>query len=253
MFIPVAVFARFWAKATGTRELQARRIAASEEKLRDLSSRLLRIQEDERRAISREIHDEFGQQVTAINLDLKLAERNIEAGRAKPHLVRAVSENETLLHSLHEFATRLRPAVLDDLGLLDAVESHLEEFQQRTGIDVEAELEFSSVEIPVDVADHAYRLLQESLNNVLKHAQATRVRVAMSVAGDDPSYLFVSVRDNGRGYAAHNHRGGLGLIGMRERVELLAGELRTHSDLDRGTLIEIKLPIHPRYDAERSS
>ena len=136
IFVPVALLARYWAHAMMSRQLQNHKIAVSEERLRELSSRLLRIQEDERRAISREIHDELGQQATAINLDLKLADRNIQSEQARSHLQRAIRENEQLLRTLHAFATRVRPAVLDDLGLRDALESHLWEFQQRTSIQV---------------------------------------------------------------------------------------------------------------------
>ena len=215
--------------------------------MRELSSRLLRIQEDERRAISREIHDDFGQQVTAINLDLKLAQRSMEASAARSHLERAVGGNETLLKSLHAFATRVRPAVLDDLGVHDAVESHLDEFQQRSGICVTASLEFDAHALPDEIVDNAYRLLQESLNNVLKHANATRVWVAMTIEPDDPPHFLLSVRDNGQGYEANGIGGGLGLIGMRERVELLGGKIHLQSDADSGTVIEIELPLRAQH------
>lgn len=252
VFFPIALFARYWARATLAEQLQARKIAESEEQLRDLSARLLRIQEDERRAISREIHDEFGQQVTAINLDLKLAARNIESQQARPHLERAIGENETLLQSLHEFATRVRPAVLDDLGLRDAVESHLSEFHRRTGIEVDAHLRFPAEDIPDEVADHAYRLLQESLNNVVKHADATKVCVEMSIDHAGGPRFLLSVKDNGRGYADHNQGRGLGLIGMRERVDLLSGQFNMQSRGEEGTSIEIWLPLDGAQSAEPS-
>ena len=244
-FVPLAIFSRYWAQATVSRNIQAGRIAASETRLRELSSRLLRIQEDERRAISREIHDELGQQVTAINLDLKLAQRNLDSQQARPHLERAIRENEGLLQSLHAFARRVRPAILDDLGLRDAVESHLSEFQQRTNIETESTLCFASVSIPNEVADNAYRLLQESLNNVAKHADASKVWVAMSVDGENgDAQLCIAVRDNGRGYESLDKGSRrLGLMGMQERVDLLAGELRMSSDVADGTRIQIRLPL----------
>ena len=200
IFVPLVVFTRFWATAVASREIQGRRMAQSEERLRELSARLLRIQEDERRAISREIHDELGQQVTAINLDLKLADRNLETGKARPHLERAIGENAELLKSLHAFATRVRPAVLDDLGLFDAIESHLWEFQERTRIDVDADLSARLSELPDDVADHVYRLLQESLNNVAKHADARRVSVRLAFDESAAGNLHLVVSDDGRGY-----------------------------------------------------
>ncbi len=234
VFVPVAVIARYWARDSLNRQSQSRR-------LRSLSSRLLRIQEDERRAISREIHDEFGQQVTAINLDLKLAERHVESNEARLHLQRAIRENEGLLQSLHAFATRVRPAVLDDLGLEDAIQSHIAEFQQRSGILVDADLQIDPVKIPDDIADNIYRLLQESLSNVLRHAEASKVWISLAI--DQTNVNFV-IRDNGRGYSKADGGGKrLGLVGMRERVDLLSGELRIESDSESGTNIEIKLPL----------
>ncbi len=249
IFISLAIFARYWAQATLSRQLQAHQIVLSEERLRELSAKLLRIQEEERRAISREIHDELGQQVTAINLDLKLADRNIDAGTARPHLARAIRENEELLQTLHAFATRVRPAVLDDLGLRDAVESHVWDFQARTGIAVEASLCFQPTEIPHDIADHVYRLLQESLNNVAKHAAAAKVWITMSVIDDGSQRrFFLAIRDDGRGYVATDDTRRLGLVGMQERVGLLAGELRMASEIDQGTRIEIWLPLGDKRD-----
>ncbi|MEO2033405.1 MAG: histidine kinase [Planctomycetaceae bacterium] len=245
VFVPLAIFARYWAHAMISRNLQNDQIAISEERLRELSSRLLRIQEDERRAISREIHDDLGQQATAINLDLKLASRNIHSETARPHLERAIRENEQLLQSLHSFATRVRPAVLDDLGLRDAMESHLWEFQERTGIEVDANLSFDSAEIPDEIADNAYRLLQESLNNVAKHADASTVRVRMSIEKHDASQqLCIAIRDDGRGHDTSGNNGQrLGLLGIQERVDLLAGELQLKSDRHADTSIEMSLPF----------
>ena len=256
MFIPLAVFARYWANATVTRQIQSNRIAVSEERLRELSSRLLRIQEEERRAISREIHDDLGQQVTAISLDLQLADRNLSAGDAKPHLACAIRENQELLQTLHAFATRVRPAVLDDLGLRDAVESHLWEFQKRTSIQVDATLSFRSAEMPDNVADNVYRLLQESLNNVVKHANASKVVVKMSIAKNGSGKLFhLSICDNGCGYDETETDGArLGLVGMQERVDLLAGSLRMETDIDQGTRVEISLPLDDHItDARKES
>lgn len=247
IFVPLAIFTRYWAHATASRVFQSRRIVESEERLRELSSRLLRIQEDERRAISREIHDELGQQVTAISLDIKLADRNLDSGQAKPHLQRAIHESSQLLQTLHAFATRVRPDVLDDLGLRDAVESHLWEFQKRTNITVDATLAFQSDDVPDEIADNAYRLLQESLNNVIKHADAARVTVHMEIDRNEPKRLTISICDDGRGYDESESNGSrLGLVGMQERVDLLSGELQIQSSIDDGTRVEITLPLRER-------
>ncbi len=252
IFVPLVVFTRFWATAVASREIQGRRIAQSEERLRELSARLLRIQEDERRAISREIHDELGQQVTAINLDLKLADRNLETGKARPHLERAIGENAELLKSLHAFATRVRPAVLDDLGLFDAIESHMWEFQERTRIDVDVDLSARLGELPDDVADHVYRLLQESLNNVAKHADARRVSVRLAFDETAAGNLRLVVSDDGRGYDnGEAKKDRLGLVGMQERVDLLGGTLQLDSSIDVGTRVEIVLPLEHRVSQMR--
>lgn len=242
VFALAIVFTRAWAGATLSRQLQARRIAESEERLRELSSRLLRIQEEERRAISREIHDELGQQATAISLDLKLAQRNLESEKAMPHLQRAINENETLLRTLHEFARRVRPAVLDDLGLKEAIESHSLEFAKRTGVQVETKLALPVSKLPDEIADHSFRLVQESLNNVAKHACASHVDVEMSV-GHDNNVLLISVRDDGRGQADLGASDRLGLIGMQERVDLLGGTFDIESSKNGGTSVTIRLPL----------
>lgn len=241
------VFTRTWARATWTRQLQAQRISASEERLRDLSSRLLRIQEDERRAISREIHDDLGQQATAINLDLKLALRNLDKENAAIHLQRAIDENETLLSSLHQFAQRVRPAILDDLGLAQALESHLKDFEARTGVRVRAQIEVPDSEVAHDIADNTFRLVQESLNNVAKHADATLVD--LSVIECSGTELQIAVSDNGRGNASEGSGRRLGLTGMRERVDLLGGRMEIESNAGKGTHIKIRLPLR---DTRRS-
>ena len=243
------VFTRTWARATWSRQQQARRIAESEERLRELSSRLLRIQEDERRAISREIHDELGQQATAINLDLKLALRNIKTGKVASHLQRAIEENETLLSTLHAFAKRVRPAVLDDLGLADAIEAHLADFADRTGVEVKSKISLPDA-VPDQIADNAFRLVQESLNNVAKHADANNVELDIHVTEKDPSGLYLWIRDDGRGNVTESNGQGLGLLGMQERVDLLGGEMKIVSLAGNGTSIAIELPLSATSKAE---
>ena len=243
VLVLAGLLTRSWAKATWSRQRQARHLAASEERLRELSSRLLRIQEDERRAISREIHDELGQQATAINLDLKLAARMTKSSEAAEHLRRAIDENEALLQTLHEFAQRVRPAVLDDLGLADALETHLGDFKQRTGLLVKPRIAIPSIGIPDEIADNAFRLVQESLNNVAKHAEANRVEVDLSLSDEEPPEMLISVRDDGRGNALSPTGRGLGLKGMRERVDLLGGQLQIESTPGNGTTINIRLPL----------
>ncbi len=237
----VAVLAHYWAQAAVVRQQQTQRIADSETRLRQLSAQLLAAQETERRMISRELHDELGQLVTAISLDVQSAARQQNSERRQLLLDRAEQEIEQLLRNLHEFATRVRPAVLDDLGLLDAVESFCADFQHRTGIAVEAKMNFQPHLIPRSVGENVYRILQEALTNVAKHAKTNRVSVNIEA---DQERLRMHVRDDGQGFDVEqpgNSR--LGLLGMRERVELLAGDFRLTSVPGEGTQIVVDLPL----------
>jgi signal transduction histidine kinase len=255
ILLPLYILTRFWAVGSLRRQQQNHLILASEKKLRELSSRLVKIQEDERRAISREIHDQLGQQATAINLDLKLAARKAQSEEIEEQLRRAIDESEQLLNTLHDFATRVRPVELDDLGLHDAVESHLWEFKQRSGIDIGFESNVNQVELPPVISENVYRLIQESLNNVLKHADATRVDVAIELQ-DTPVVKTLSVRIKDDGVGARANSGNedhdntildgnrrLGILGMRERVDLLGGQLEFISQPGQGTAIEVVVPV----------
>ncbi len=255
ILLPLLVLTRFWAVASERRQRQNQMIQESEQKLRELSSRLVQIQEDERRAISREIHDQLGQQVTAINLDLKLANRAAVPAEVRVQLERAIDESEQLLDTLHDFATRVRPDVLDDLGLHDAVESHLWDFRERTGIEVHLESTIHDANLPMVVAENVYRLIQESLNNVVRHANASRVDVAMQLTevNGDPA-LLVSVQDDGTGAVNPADEVGslrppgkgqprLGILGMQERVDLLGGHLDMVSGTNQGTAVRISVPL----------
>ena len=245
LLLPVAVLTRFWSVATERRQIQNTKISESERRLRELSARLVRIQEEERRAISREIHDQLGQQVTAINLDLKLLQReNIET-RKQDQLRRAIDESEQLLQTLHDFARRVRPVVLDDLGLNEAVESYLWEFQQRSNIASTFSSQVDHSEMPPIVATHVYRLIQESLSNVLKHANATQVDVSIDKSVlQDSSVWNISVSDNGVGNLKSNDQNSsrLGILGMQERVELLGGAL-TIDYSEQGTTVKATVPV----------
>ena len=253
LLLPMLLLTRFWAVASVRRREQNRLIAESEKQLRELSGRLIRIQEEERRSIAREIHDQLGQQVTAINLDLKMAARQVTSAEVQTQLQRAIDESEQLLDTLHHFATRVRPVELDDLGLHDAVESHLWEFRDRTQIDVRLDSNVADVHLPSDISENVYRLIQESLNNVLKHARASRVDVSIQqISNHGQQQLVLQVKDNGVGVApttdgSERERfegtSRLGILGMRERVDLLGGTLTLDSQPHLGTTVQVTLPL----------
>ncbi len=255
LFIPIFALSRLWAGASIRRRQQNLLIEESEKRLRELSSRLIRLQEDERRAISRELHDQLGQQVTAINLDLKLLQKSLSdiSEQRKPQLLRAIDISDSLLASVHEFASRVRPVELDDLGLRDAVESHLQEFETRTGLEVVFFAKFESEKVSDVVAENVFRLIQEALNNVLKHAGASRVEVLIKTdANADGEHFLLKIQDNGIGVSQSSDpmelkeaqgRGRLGMVGMRERVELLGGDFSIESNHNVGTTIIVHIPL----------
>lgn len=243
------IFGWYWARSATIRRQQASSIAASERRLRTLSDQLLTAQEQERRIISRQLHDELGQQVTAISLDLQSAARQQDPGRAQSLLERAIDETDHLLHSVHEFATQVRPAVLDDLGLQEAIESMISETSQRSGISVSADLQFGGTRIPSRIGENVYRILQEGLRNVVQHARAQTAAVTVSVTDGQ---LYLILEDQGIGFDPQQRDvSRLGILGMQERTELLSGQFRLASRPGAGTRIEVQVPLqsHPSPSA----
>jgi signal transduction histidine kinase len=239
-FVAIAILSFYWALSSEQRGIQDRRIAASEARLRLLSTRLLAAQEEERRSLSRRLHDELGQRATAIALDLKAALRR-HVDDAEPTLRRAAQEADGLLASLHEIATQVRPSVLDDLGLADAIESYASEYRDRTGVSVHLDVRLADEEPSRPVAENLYRILQEGLANVATHAQTAAARVRL-IGGEDG--LVLTVEDDGCGFgpATLVDSNRLGILGMRERVELLGGEFEIETAPSQGTRIRVRLP-----------
>ena len=237
-----AMLSLYWARSREVRRYHEQRIAESESRLRQLSSMMLAAQETERRNLSRDLHDELGQQVTAISLDLRSLERKDGGAHSNALLRRAIDETDQLLKSLHEIATRVRPSVLDDLGLQDAVESYLSDYQQRTGICVSFQLHFLRQNIPATVGENVYRILQEALANVAAHSQVDAARVTIET---DDETLRMMVRDSGIGFDPEDRNGSkrLGVLGMRERVELLHGQFDLQSTPGGGTQIRVSIPL----------
>lgn len=244
MLVPLALITRFWAAAIDRREMQNQKIADSEKRLRQLSAQLVGLQEEERRNISREIHDSLGQQATAINLDLRMLRDSISDS---PELERLITESDGLLKALHGFATRVRPAELDDLGLKIALESHVAEFETRTGTECDFDAQFADDEINPSIATHVFRMVQELLNNVAKHASAEVASVALKLDRERNEFE-VCVNDYGVGMSTAKEipvsSTRLGMIGLRERVELLNGTLDVQSSPE-GTRVEIRIPVSP--------
>ena len=212
----------------------------AERELKKLSKRLVEAEERERRAISRELHDEVGQSLNALLLDVgNLIEMSCGEGAFRQGLqnVKALAEN--CVNEVRNMALLLRPSMLDDLGLVAALDWQGREVSKRTGMVVDTVEENVSDNLPEDHKTCVYRIVQEALNNCSKHAYAKKVWV---VVRQEPHHLRVSIEDDGKGFDP-SRVCGLGLIGMNERVSQLGGVLKVDSDPARGTLLRVDLPL----------
>ncbi len=223
----------------------AEKITGSRERLRNLSGRLQSVLEDERTRIAREIHDELGQALTALKLDLSLIRQSLVSKGLARQSAR-IHETERavvrIVQMVRRIATELRPGVLDELGVAAAIEWMAKDFQNRTGI--VCNVRVRAVEKISDTvrATAIFRIVQEALTNVMRHAAASQVSVSLEKKDDT---LFLEVRDNGIGIMETRifDSKSLGLIGIRERVLPLGGEAVISGKPGKGTLLRVTLPI----------
>jgi signal transduction histidine kinase len=233
------------------RRIQAQRLrdVESARDLQRLSSQLLTAQEEERRSIARELHDEVGQVLTAIKVELAVAQRSMEAaGVDVLPLQGARSITEGALHTVRDLSRLLHPAMLDDLGLAATVDWYLKGFGRRHGVRIELLQDRMDERLPPETEAGVYRIVQEALTNVAKHAQASTCRVFLQRL---PHTLLVTIEDDGIGFSpdARGEPGavrGIGLVGIRERVIQLRGELRLESAPGKGTRLTIEVPARAR-------
>lgn len=213
----------------------------SEIELRALSSRLWNAQEEERRRISRELHDDLGQILTAIELDLQRALKSRDKIKRNTLLQELLQKSSEARGRIREISSLLRPGILDDLGIREAIEHNVSEFMSRTGIQVDLSLGCISRDISGDAATTLYRILQEALNNVSRYSNASRVSISLV---PKENQLHFSIRDNGRGFdrSSLKMEKSLGISGMKERALLLGGNFEFDSSPGRGTEIKVSLP-----------
>ena len=211
--------------------------------LRKLSDRLVTAQEEERRNLSRELHDEIGQAMSAMLLDLtRLASAPPESAILRERLAATRRTAETCVGMVRNMALLLRPSMLDDLGLIPALRWQAREVMRRTGLRVKVVAGEIADDLPDSHRTCLYRFVQEALNNCAKHSRATQVRV---VVREDAEGLSVSVQDNGIGFDPRQEKG-MGLLGMEERVERLGGRFCVESQPEHGTLISMKFTVASR-------
>jgi PAS domain S-box-containing protein len=211
--------------------------------LRSLSASLQEVREQERSRIAMELHDDLGQQLTGLKLELSwLGGRMKEGRQATPEEVGAMRQLlDTAIASVRRIATDLRPPILDDLGFGEAVKWQTAEFAKRSGLDISLDLQAQALVEDDLVATALFRIVQESLTNVARHAGATQVKVSLSA---DESNLLLTVSDNGAGIDAASGKGnGIGLVSMRERATALGGKFNIAGGAGAATTIEVTLPL----------
>ena len=208
---------------------------------RDALRRVVRAQEDERRRLARELHDETGQALTSILLGLKSLE-DLDDVAALGQGVAALRERVVAtLQDVRRLAVELRPAALDDFGLEAALERLTAGFAEQTGLKVELESRLQDDRLPEEVETVLYRIVQEALTNIVKHAQASRVSIVIT---QKPGAVGAVIEDDGRGFdPGQSVDGGIGLIGMRERVALLDGSMTIEAAPGKGTTLVIEVPV----------
>ena len=219
-------------------------IEASREQLRLLAARIESVREQERKKIAREIHDEFGQALTGLKLDLRWLEKHLplEEREVKNRVSSMLEVIDSNIELVRTMSSRLRPWVLDDLGLAAAVEWHLDVFRKMTGIECILSSTLKEVKYDDETTTALFRILQEALTNVARHSDATSVEVE---TGESEGNLLLEVRDNGRGIKRMELKdaGSLGILSMRERALNLGGEVVIEGVLGAGTTVRVKVPI----------
>lgn len=232
------------AQEVAEREHAEKLLQQSHLQLRLLSARVQEAREDERTAISREIHDELGGNLTAIKMEVIGVMRGLQSRHRawKERLAAAVQLIDATVQAVRRIATELRPGILDDFGLPAAIEWQLQQFSRQTGIQTHLDTQLSEFIMERKRTTAIFRIFQETLTNIARHAQASKVSVALF---RDGGHLLLQVRDNGRGIRAQDLTGtkSLGLVGMRERVHLLQGELTIAGKPGEGTIVEARIPV----------
>ena len=228
-------------------ERQGRRryaaLVSSRQGLEELSARLVDAQEEERRTISRELHDEVGQTLGALLVDLGQLSKLVPSQDSllQGQIVRIKSAAETAVKSIRDMALLLRPPMLDDLGLIAALEWQGREISRRGDMEVDVHSENVSEQLANEIKVCIYRLVQEALHNAATHADAKRATVTVAQSGGK---IRVAIADDGNGFAAECVRG-MGILGMEERVKRLGGIFAIRSEPGEGTTVKAELPLSP--------
>lgn len=225
------------------RKLAEERLKKSEADLRLLSQEILAVAEKERARLARDLHDHVGSELAFFQTSVALMVNHLRAGRpVEDEIAQLLALSERIKEDCRRMVVTLGSTMIDDLGLMRSVEWYVEEFEKRTGIPCAADTQIGDVQIDKTVAMTAYRIIQEALTNVWKHARASQARVEVSITGNT---LKLSVSDNGAGFDLRRRPTGrsLGMLSMRERARLVGGRVTISSRVGRGTRVSARLPM----------
>lgn len=249
--------ARFVEAALQSNKRQEKLIEAMKEKQKlqlKYLQKIITIQENERRNISRELHDETSQSLTSVIFGLRVLSESCDP-QTKEKLIQMRDRVGKALDGVHRLATQLHPALLDDLGLISAIRKYAEDFSKQYNIAIHLEIDESLrlIRFTHKMKINLYRFIQESLTNTAKYAQATEVHISLR---NQNSNLVLSICDNGVGFDAETihtdpDRTCLGIYGMKERIELLRGKFTIHSEPGRGTHLSVDIPLRKRINKEK--
>jgi signal transduction histidine kinase len=220
-------------------------LRGSREELRALSAHMEQIREGERTRIAREIHDELGQALTGLKMDLSGLEPAVGATASEAIAARVPAAIDGMIATVQRIATELRPQILDDVGLVAALEWHARDFEKRTGVKCRVRCRGTAASVDVSRSTALFRIFQEILTNVIRHAGASRVFITLTIG---LSSVRLDVRDNGKGMSGRPAMPGkhLGLLGMQERAGAFGGVVRFSTAPSKGTTVRVSIPLARR-------
>ncbi|MBA4196545.1 MAG: hypothetical protein C0459_03225 [Chitinophaga sp.] len=210
--------------------------------LRTLSAHQEKIREEERKRVAGELHDELGQLITSIKIDAewlnkKIGDEEIELKKKTQDIIQLSSETAKKVRHL---AQALRPSILDDMGLIPALEWQFHDFKSRTGIEAEFYHSVDGIKLSEEISTHVFRIVQESLTNIIRHSKAKKVICDMTIHNGK---LYLFIKDNGVGFNISEKKNTFGLLGIKERIKMVGGTFTINSDLGQGTESSLEIPI----------
>ncbi|MGB8347972.1 MAG: ATP-binding protein [Ktedonobacteraceae bacterium] len=217
------------------------------------ASQIINAQEQERKRIARELHDETSQLLTSLLISLAVLDESVTTQEAHERVAETRKLAHQTLRAIRNLSIDLRPSALDDLGLLPAMRWYIKEYQQKCGIAVDLRTSGFKARLPTEVETALYRIMQEALTNTARHSKAHKVKVTMK---EDSQAIHVLIRDDGEGFNVDSvmknpyQDRGLGLVGMNERAVLLNGTLNITSEIGRGTTIKVDIPFRAMETSE---